>query len=49
MRIVIYVPTITFDGCIGNSVYVRELAQNLLEPGNGSVSGFIDLKTYWNR
>lgn len=34
MRILIYVPTITFDGCIANSVHVRELAQNLLELGN---------------
>ena len=34
MRILIYVPTITFDGCVGNSVHVRELAQNLLELGN---------------
>ena len=34
MRILIYVPTITFDSCVGNSVHVRELAQNLLELGN---------------
>lgn len=34
MRILIYVPTIAFDGCVGNSVHVRELAQNLLELGN---------------
>jgi len=49
MRNSIYVPTITFDSCGGTSVHVRELAQSLLEPGNGSVSGFIDLKTDWNR
>lgn len=34
MRILIYVPIITFDSCVGNSVHVRELAQNLLELGN---------------
>lgn len=34
MRILIYVPTITFDSCVGNSVHVRELAQNLLKLGN---------------